>query len=73
MVDYKSDIAACCKQLRLSTNLAERAMNQKRESNQKYLLDLLQAKIAYRTHIRILKMFNTAGFTGRYCLTISCT
>lgn len=66
MVDYKSDIAACCKQLRLSTNLAERAMNQKGESNQEYLINLLQAEIAYRTHIRISKMLNTAGFPRRY-------
>jgi hypothetical protein len=66
VVNYKSDTAACCKQLRLSTNLAERAMNQKGEFNQEYLLNLLQAEMAYRTHIRISKMLNTAGSPRRY-------
>lgn len=66
MADYKSDIVHSCKQLRLSTNLAERAMNQKGESYQEYLYNLLQGEIEYRTHSRIAKMLNTAGFPRRY-------
>jgi len=66
VVDHKSNIAVCCKQLKLSANLAERAMTQKGESNQEYLYNLLQSEIGYRTHARISKLLNIAGFPRRY-------
>ena len=37
MADLKESIAACCKQLRISTNFAERAMSQEGDTNQEYL------------------------------------
>ena len=36
MDDYRSEITACCKQLRLSANLVENAMRQEGETHQEY-------------------------------------
>lgn len=66
MVDYTQRIAACCKQLRLSSNLAERAIAQKGKTNQEYLCKLLENEIAYRRSTRIIKLQNSAGFPKRY-------
>lgn len=66
MADYKDRIAACCKQLRLSSNLADRAMSQKGRSNQEYLCKLFENEIAYRKKTRITKLQNAAGFPKRY-------
>lgn len=66
MSDIQEAIALCCKQLRLSANLAERAMSQEGETNQEYLYHLLKNEIAYRRQCRITKYLNTAGFPRRY-------
>lgn len=66
MAEYKEKIAACCKQLRLSANLADRAMSQKGRSNQEYLCKLFENEIAYRKKTRITKLQNSAGFPKRY-------
>ena len=66
MNDIGSSIAACCKQLRLSSNLAEQAMIQKGDTAQEYLLNLLNNEIAYRHACRRTKQLNTAGFPRRY-------
>ncbi|MCR4946930.1 MAG: ATP-binding protein [Lachnospiraceae bacterium] len=62
MDDYKDAIASCCKQLRLSVNLAENAMVQTGSSNQEYLFNLLSEELNYRRASRISKYINTAGF-----------
>lgn len=66
MTDIEKSIAACCKQLRLSSNLAEQAMLQKGDTAQEYLLNLLNNEIEYRHACRRNKRLNTAGFPRRY-------
>ena len=56
------EIASCCKQLRLSRNLADRAQNTVGESHQEYLYHLLRTELTYRNHIRTEKLINSAGF-----------
>ena len=45
MDDLKNALVTCCKKLRLSTNLVERAMVQSGGSNQEYLLHLLNDEV----------------------------
>jgi len=66
MTELKESIALCCKQLRLSSNLAERAMTLEGETNQQYLYKLLENEVRYRKERRITKMLNTAGFPKLY-------
>ncbi len=66
MEDLRKEIAACCKQLRLSSNLADRAILQKGESNQEYLKNLLEDEIEYRKQTRIDRLIGGAGFPRRY-------
>lgn len=66
MADIEKAIAECCKQLKLSSNLAEQAMIQKGENQQEYLLNLLTSEIEYRHVRRKTKYLNTAGFPRRY-------
>lgn len=66
MLEMKESIAMCCKQLKLSSNLAERAMSQEGETNQEYLYHLLQNEVLYRKERRITKLLNTAGFPKMY-------
>lgn len=66
MPELKESIALCCKQLKLSSNLAERAMSQEGETNQEYLYNLLSNEVSYRKERRITKLLNTAGFPRLY-------
>ena len=66
MPELKESIALCCKQLKLSSNLAERAMTQEGETNQEYLYNLLSNEVSYRKERRITKLLNTAGFPRLY-------
>ncbi len=66
MVEIEQSIAACCKQLRLSSNFVSQAMKQEGETPQDYLLNLLSNEIEYRTEKRKAKYLNTAGFPRRY-------
>ena len=66
MDDMREAIAACCKKLRLSSNLADKAMEISAESNQEYLYRLLQDEIEHRYKSRIAKLMNTAGFPKMY-------
>lgn len=66
MADFKESIAACCKQLKISSNFAERAMTQEGDTHQEYLYNLLSDEIAYRTERRKTKLLNTAGFPRMY-------
>jgi hypothetical protein len=66
MADLEKSIATCCKQLKLSTNFAEQAFEQKGDTPQECLLNLLTNEIEYRTAKRKSKFLNTAGFPRRY-------
>ena len=66
MADLTTAIAQCCKQLRLSANLAERAMSQEGDTNQEYLYNLLSNEVVYRRERRIAKLINSAGFPRIY-------
>lgn len=66
MDDLKSSIAGCCKQLKISSNFAERAMIQEGESNQEYLYKLLSNEVSYRAERRKTKNLNAAGFPRMY-------
>lgn len=66
MDDLGTKLAECCKKLRLSSSLAERAMTQEGITNQEYLLNLLQEEIASRNAARIVRNLNAAGFPCRY-------
>lgn len=66
MADLTEAIARCCKQLRLSSNLAERAMSQEGETNQDYLYNLLSNEVTYRRERRIAKLISSAGFPRIY-------
>lgn len=66
MNNYSNEIASCCKDLRLSSNLAEMALHQRGDTNQEYLYHLLKSELAYRHEARISKMLNTAGFPQIY-------
>lgn len=59
-------LAACCKKLRLSSNLAARAMTVCAESYPEYLYTLLQGEIERRQDARITRLFNSAGFPRTY-------
>lgn len=43
-----SEIAACCKGLKLSRNIVEMAERVQAESHQEYLLALLRSELAHR-------------------------
>ena len=63
---YGDEIANCCRQLRLSANLAENAMTIAGENNQEYLYRLLQDEVDYRGKQRIKKLISAAGFPKPY-------
>ncbi len=66
MDDIRFEIASCCKQLRLSANLAENAMSQEGDNHLDYLYKLLINEINYRKEVRISKLQRTAGFPRVY-------
>jgi DNA replication protein DnaC len=57
-----TEIAACCKELRLGHNIAEMSDRIEAESNQEYLLKLLQLEIEHRENQRKDKLLKKAGF-----------
>lgn len=66
MAEIEKSIAECCRQLRLSSNLAEQAMTQQGASQQEYLLNLLSNELDYRNMRRKSKYLNTSGLPRRY-------
>ena len=66
MDEIRVKLVDCCKKLRLSASLADRAMTQEGVTNQEYLLNLLLDEIASRDAARITRNLNTAGFPCRY-------
>jgi DNA replication protein DnaC len=57
-----SEIAACCKQLKLSQNIAEMSGKLQAESHQEYLLKLLRSELEHREIQRKDKLLKNAGF-----------
>jgi len=57
-----TDIAACCKRLRLSRNIVEMSDKIQADSHQEYLLKLLQSEIIHREKARKDKLIKKAGF-----------
>lgn len=58
----KEKLMQCCRQLRLSANLAENAMTAKGQTNQEYLLEILNAEIDLRNVKRRNLYLKKAGF-----------
>lgn len=63
---YQEEIKTCCRQLRLSASLAERAQTTAGESNQEFLYNLLRDEVMYRRKQRISKLINAAAFPRPY-------
>ncbi len=66
MDDFRESLIACCKKLRLSSTLADRAMTATGETHQEYLYNLFTKEIEYRQQARIKNLLNSAGFPKRY-------
>lgn len=56
------EIISCCKNLKLSRNLADMAQTTEGNSHQEYLYQLLSTELKNREHGRVAKLINTAGF-----------
>ena len=57
-----SEIAECCKQLRLNSNIVEMSGKIQAENNQEYLLKLLKSEILRRESSKKDKLLKNAGF-----------
>ena len=64
--ELREALLKCCRRLRLSSNLADKAFAQEGETNQEYLLNLLKSEIEYRDNLRITKYMNAAAFPTLY-------
>lgn len=68
MDDIRYQLADCCKKLKLSAGLAERAMSTKGGSHQEFLIQLFTKELEYRHKRRITTLTNAAKFPRRYKL-----
>jgi DNA replication protein DnaC len=57
-----TEIAACCKALKLGRNIVDMAERVQAESHQEYLLKLLQSELEHRDSLRKDKFLKNAGF-----------
>ena len=57
-----NEIAACCKELRLSRNIAEISEKLQAESHQEFLFKLLKSELEHRESTRRDKLLKNAGF-----------
>ena len=57
-----NEIAACCKELRLSRNIVEMSEKIQGESHQEYLLKILKSELEHRDRVRKDKLLKSAGF-----------
>lgn len=58
----REEIAACCKALRLSRNMAENCMYIKADSHEEFLLKLLKMELEHREKCRRARLIKNAGF-----------
>lgn len=63
---YQEGIASCCKQLRLSSVLAEYAITTEGETHQEYLFNVMRKTIEYRKSCRISKLISGGEFPRAY-------
>lgn len=57
-----SEIATCCKELKLSRNLAEMSEKLQAENHQEYLFKLLKSELEHRESVRKDKLLKKANF-----------
>ena len=57
-----NEIAACCKELRLSRNIVDMSEKLHGENNQEYLLKILKSELEHRDIARKDKLIKNAGF-----------
>jgi len=57
-----SEIAACCKELKLSRNIVDMADKVQADSHQEYLVKLLRSELEHREYMRKDKLLKNAGF-----------
>lgn len=57
-----NQIADCCKELRLSRNIAEMSCIVQEETNQAYLLKILKSELEHREITRLDRLIKNAGF-----------
>lgn len=62
MPSKKTEIAECCRRLRLSKNIAEISDQVEADSYQEYLLKILAEEVAYRETTRKNRLVKQAGF-----------
>ena len=55
-----NEIAACCKELRLSRNMVEMSVKLQAETHQEYLFKLLKSELEHREHTRKDKLLKNA-------------
>jgi len=58
----RKQIAACCKELRLSRNIVEMSEKIQAASHQEYLIKLLRSELEHRESLRKDKLLKNAGF-----------
>ena len=58
----KTEIAECCRRLRLSRNIAEISAQVEADNYQEYLLKILKQEVAYRETTRKNRLVKQAGF-----------
>ncbi|MDK2836865.1 MAG: hypothetical protein PWP21_1642 [Thermosediminibacterales bacterium] len=58
----KEEIAACCKALKLSRNMAENCRHIKADSHEEFLLKLLKMELEHREKCRRARLIKNAGF-----------
>ena len=63
---HEKGIRECCKKLRISSNMADRAVEHGNEAQLEFLHCLLNEELASRQRARVEKLVNTAGFPRRY-------
>ena len=63
---HEKGIRECCKKLRISSNMADRAVEHGNEAQLEFLYRVLNEELASRQRARVEKLTNTAGFPRRY-------
>ena len=64
--ELKAGLQMCCKELRLSQRVADRAMVTDAGSHQEYLYEVLMAEVKCRRESRLSAKMETAGFPRRF-------
>ncbi len=65
-IDYQEEILKCCKKLRLSSTIAERAAATEGDTHEEFLYRLLSSEVDNRRKARVTKFISSAGFPRLY-------